>query len=359
MRTAAAVLSFVLALALLPVQPVTATVAATAGTTAATTAATRTAASALPGGKSTFVVSQGHLQAASRQNWVRLGTYRFAANGTVSAALYLWWQRFPKARQRTGTVPDPSCTTKAGGVASRPRGCEVLTAGGYTGGPSETRTGTYTLAGNVLTIRWKIAQTWTEQWYVRTSPDGRLARLDLKGSSLATHGYGYGSNAAIGTRRAMSSVRAFPGSLRQDLTSWASGTLVNSANQPFGHSSFRACKSTTSCLTYLQPSSRGACQKSGGCPKYGGGTRANVSSIQYYLTTISKSDRRDTLWHWCTCLAMERGEFCYTGNSHVKPLMQIIDDTGAFRGWVGAEASFSTGSRATDMLAVLRISDFR
>ncbi|MEU6740907.1 hypothetical protein [Streptosporangium sandarakinum] len=342
MRTAAAILSFVLAITVLPARPAIAAVSA----------------SPLPGGKTTYVISQGHLKAASQQNWVRLGSYRFAADGTVSAALYLWWQRHPKARQRTGTVPDPSCTTRAGGVASRPRACEVLTAGGFTGAPDESRTGTYTVAGNVLTIRWKIAQTWTEQWYVRPSPDGRLARLDLKQSTLATHGYGYGSNAALGTRRAMSSVKAFPGSLRQDLTSWAGGELVTSGNQPFGHSAFRSC-ATTSCLTYLQPSSRGACQKSGGCPRYGGGTRSDVSSIQYYLTMISKADRRDTLWHWCTCLAMERGEFCYTGNSHVKPLMQIIDDTGAFRGWVGAEASFSTGSRAADMLAVLRISDFR
>ncbi|MCK2215996.1 hypothetical protein MF672_019665 [Actinomadura sp. ATCC 31491] len=351
MRTAAAILSFVLAITLLPVQP------ATAATT--TAAATAPAAARLPGGKTTFVVSQGHLKTSSRQNWVRLATYRFATDGTVSAAGYLWWQRHPTARQRTGTVPDPSCTTKAGGSGTRPRACEVLTAGGFTGAPGERRTGTYSVAGGVLTIRWKIAQTWTEQWYVRSAPDGRLARLDLKHSTLATHGYGYGSNAAAGTRRAMTSVRAFRGSLRQDLTSWASGKLVTSAGQPFGHSAFRACAATTSCLTYLQPSSRGACQKSGGCPKYGGGTRANVSSIQYYLTTISTSDRRDTLWHWCTCLAMERHEFCYTGNSHVKPLMQIIDDTGAFRGWVGVEASFSTGSRATDMLAVLRISDFR
>ncbi|NUW36013.1 hypothetical protein HTZ77_32025 [Nonomuraea sp. SMC257] len=349
MRTAAAILSFLLAVTLLPAGPATAATPATAAVSAAS----------LPGGRTTFVVSQGFLKASSQQNWVRLGTYRFAANGTVSAAMYLWWQRHPQARQRTGTVPDPSCTTRAGGRQSRARTCEVLTAGGFTGAPGESRTGTYTVAGDVLTIRWNIAQTWTEQWYVRTSSDGKLARLDLKRSTLATNGYGYGSNAATSTRRAMSSVRAFPGSLRQDLTSWASGKLVTSGNQPFGHSAFRACAATTSCLTYLQPSSRGACQKSGGCPRYGGGTRANISSIQYYLTTISKSDRRDTLWHWCTCLAMERGEFCYTGNSHVKPLMQIIDDTGAFRGWVGVEASFSTGSRATDMLAVLRISDFR
>lgn len=361
MRTAAAILSFILAITLPPAVPAGAVPAAAPAAVPAPAAAPASAAAlaALPGGKSTYVVSQGHLKASSQQNWLRLGNYRFAANGTVSASLYLWWQRNPKARQRTGTRPDPSCTTKAGGSASKPRACEVLTAGGFTGAPDESRTGTYTVAGDVLTIRWKIAQKWTEQWNVRRSPDGKLARLDLKSSSLATHGYGYGSNASFGTRRAMTSVKAFPGSLRQDLTSWASGKMVNSLNQPFGLSAFRACAATTSCLTYLQPSSRGACQKSGGCPKYGGGTRANVSSIQYYLTMISKTDRRDTLWHWCTCLAMERGQFCYTGNSHVKPLMQIIDDSGAFRGWVGAEASFSTGSRATDMLAVLRISDFR
>ncbi|MGV9304186.1 MULTISPECIES: hypothetical protein [unclassified Nonomuraea] len=314
---------------------------------------------ALPGGKATYVVSQGHLKAASSQNWVRLGSYRFAADGTVTAALYLWWQRHPEARQPTGNTPDSGCTTRAGGSRSLPRTCEVLTAGGFTGSPDENRTGTYTVSGNVVSIRWKIAQTWTEQWYVRPSPDGALARLDLKSSTLATHGYGYGSNAALGTRRAMSSVKAFAGTLRQDLTSWAGGRIVATGGQRFAHSSFRACADTTWCLTYLQPSSAGACQKSGGCPRYGGGTKANVSSIQYYLTKISNSDRRDTLWHWCTCLAMERGEFCYTGNSHVKPLMQIIDDKGAFRGWVGAEASFSTGSRGADMLAVFRITDFR
>src|SRR5690242_7599212 len=169
MRTAAAILSSILAISILPVQPATA--------------------ASLPGGKTTFVISQGHLKAASQQNWLRLGNYRFATNGTVSASMYLWWQRHPQARQRTGTVPDSSCTTKAGGKQSRPRTCEVLTAGGFTGAPDESRTGTYTMSGNVLTIRWQIAQTWTEQWYVQTSPDGKLARLDLKQSTLATNGY--------------------------------------------------------------------------------------------------------------------------------------------------------------------------
>ncbi|MFD1540810.1 hypothetical protein [Nonomuraea guangzhouensis] len=316
--------------------------------------------SALPGGKANFVVSQGFLRAASTQNWVRLGTYQFKTNGTVSANGYLWWQRNPEGRQATGVVPDSSCATKAGGKSTRVRACDVLTAPGYTGAPDESRTGTYTVAGGVVSIRWKINQTWTEQWRVRMSPDGKLAQLQFAKSTLATHGYGYGSNASLSTRRAMSSVRAFPGALRQDLTSWSGNHIVNSANQPFSQSSFRGCATTTWCLTYLQPASKGACQKSGGCPNYGGGTKANVSSIQYYLTKISNTDRRDTMWHWCTCLAMERKTFCYSGNSHMKPLMQIIDDSGAFRGWVGAEASFYPGGpRTKDMMSVFRLTDFR
>ncbi|MDP4502476.1 hypothetical protein [Nonomuraea turcica] len=317
--------------------------------------------SALPGGKANFVISQGFLRAGSTQNWVRLGTYQFKANGTVSASTYLWWQRNPEGRQATGVVPDSSCSTKAGGSSSRVRACDVLTAGGFTGAPDESRTGTYSMAGNVVSIRWKIAQTWTEKWRVQLSPDGKLARLQFAAGTLATHGYGYGSNSSFATRRAMSSVRTFAGALRQDLVSWSGQRIVNSANQPFKPGAFRGCSTTTSCLTYLQPSSANACQKSGGCPNVGGGTKANISSIQYYLVKLSNNDRRDTMWHWCTCLAMERKQFCYSGNSHMKPLLQIIDDSGAFRGWVGAEASFypGSGTRAKDMMAVFRITDFR
>ncbi|MEV1243539.1 hypothetical protein ACIBO2_10235 [Nonomuraea sp. NPDC050022] len=327
--------------------------------TVASSASAAPSQSSLPGGKANFVVSQGFLRAGSTQNWVRLGTYQFKAGGTVSANTYLWWQRNPEGRQKTGVVPDSSCATKAGGSSTRVRACDVLTAAGFTGAPDESRTGTYTVAGDVLSIRWKIAQTWTEKWRVKLSPDGKLAQLQFAGSSLATNGYGYGSNASLTTRRAMSSVRAFSGTLKQDLVSWAGNHIVKSDGQVFKQSSFRNCATTTWCLTYLQPSSPGACQKSGGCPNVGGGTKANVSSIQYYLVKVSNRDRRDTLWHWCTCLAMEAKQFCYSGNSHIKPLEQIIDDSGAFRGWVGAEASFYSGVRTKDMMAVFRVSDFR
>ncbi|MFF0450727.1 hypothetical protein ACFYT4_30805 [Streptomyces sp. NPDC004609] len=327
-----------------------------------------TAAVERPGDKANFVVSLGSLRDNSRENWTRLGTYTFDTTGTVTARMYLWNQKTPVARDVTGTTPDLSCATGSGTSTTHVRRCETLTAGGFMAAPAETRTGTYTTrtdaaGAQIVHITWQIAQTWTEEWTVRPSADGTLVRLDYKYNSLATHGYGYGSNAEFTTRRPMGTVQAFPGTLKQDLVSWAKDKVGTSNGQTFQHRQFRTCTTETHCLTYVQPSSTAACQKTGGCPNYGGGTAANVTSIQYHLQKISSYDRRDSLWHWCTCLAMERNEFCYTGNSHVKPMLQIIDDNGNFHGWVGAEASFYPSSagdpRYHDMLSTFRITDFR
>jgi hypothetical protein len=320
-------------------------------------------AAALPGGKANFVITQGFLDSSSLENWVRLGNYQFSTDGTVLARTYLWWQRYPEARIGTGTTPDSSCSTTAGSSLSQVRTCEVLTAGGFRSSPEETRTGTFTYSNGVVSISWQISQTWNEEWYLTLSADGKLAKLDYKYNTLARYGYGYGSNAALTTRRAMSTVLAFPGTLKLDQAGWANGQISTVTGQTFGLSSFRQCTSTTWCLTYHQPSSAAACQAAGGCPNYGGGTAADDSSIEYYLVMVSSGDRRDTMWHWCRCLAKERGEFCYTGNSHVKPMYQVIDDDGAFHGWVGAEASFynspSADPRAHDQLSVFRMADFR
>ncbi|MFC0534047.1 hypothetical protein [Phytohabitans kaempferiae] len=329
------------------------------------------AAVSLPGGHANYVVTLGHLANNFRANWVRLGTYQFRTDGTVTARMWVWSQTTPVARVGTGATPDGSCSTTAGSSTSKVRTCQILTAGGFTSAASETRNGTFTtytqnvggVPTQVVSVSWQVGQAWTDEWYVRGDANGLLSRLDFKYNTKALYGYGYGSNAGLSERRAMSSVLAFPGVLKQDLVSWSKDQVGQSHGQTFGHTAFRGCDVTTQCLTYLQPSSSGACQASGGCPTYGGGTSYNITSIQYYLVKMSSYDRRDNLWHWCTCLALERNEFCYTGNSHVKPMLQIIDDLGAFRGWVGAEASFYPSSsgdpRYSDMISVFRLTDFR
>lgn len=71
---------------------------------------------------------------------------------------------------------------------------------------------------------------------------------------------------------------------------------------------------------------------------------------------MAAAPRRRRTAERCTGLAMERSEKCCTGNSQVKPVLQVIDDSGTFRGWIGVEASFwpngGPNPRASDMLSV-------
>lgn len=65
--------------------------------------------------------------------------------------------------------------------------------------------------------------------------------------------------------------------------------------------------------------------------------------------------------HWRTGNADGRGEYCYTGNSHVKPMMEIIDSAGVLHGWVGVEASINQTSPSQgamgDDIGVFAIAD--
>ncbi|MFM9555616.1 MULTISPECIES: hypothetical protein [Streptomyces] len=299
----------------------------------------------LPGGRDDFVVAMGRL-APGTGNWTRLGTYHFDPSGTVTAQMYRWEQtRRPKpARVPVGATPDTRC---APGTRDKPgsRPCSVMTAAGFTGAAPEVRRGTFELragAGSIVHIAW--TSRWKEEWSVE--PRRGLASLTFRNSGAATHGYAYGSNAELSTRRAMSSVHAYPQDLPLDGWSWAGGDVTRMKKGNFGQSGYRACRNPSWCMTRYQPSST-AC----GCRE---------TSIQYYLARVSAHDRRDTWWHWCTCLASAHGALCHGGNSHVKPLLQILDDDGEFRGWVGVEASFypydsEAAARPQHMLGVLRL----
>jgi hypothetical protein len=92
------------------------------------------------------------------------------------------------------------------------------------------------------------------------------------------------------------------------------------------------------------------------------GDSPSEATINYYLAQFA-GDRRNAYEHWFRCLGYrpETGQLCYKLNSHVKPLLQVIDDAGRFRGWVGAETSYYTkhdgqsdGSPAQDTLNIIK-----
>lgn len=295
-------------------------------------------AAGLPLGKAHYAVAVGGLSTSSTANWVRLGMYDFSTDGTVSERHYHWSQRTRVTRVNTDFLA-AGCPT---------RDCVVKTAGGYQStGAQQTLTGTYAVTGDRVRITWSGGQ-WEE--FTLTSTDGgALADLELVGNNFgATYGFGAGSNAAWSARVPMSRIAAVYGPsfihryyLWKTTDSHTTPYIDHGDGNPFWVANWSVCNGGQ-CLGALTD---------------GGG------SSQYYVSPANSptGHRRDTLWHWHTSLADNRGEYCYTGNSHVKPMLQIVDDNGAFHGWIGVEASLnqtvpSQGAYADD-IGIFRIED--
>ncbi|SDM81051.1 hypothetical protein [Allokutzneria albata] len=283
---------------------------------------------------SRFVVAIGGLNTASSANWVRLANYSLTASGTVSESHFHWSQKDRVKRSYTG-VTGKNCVARA---------CQVQTANGFqAGSPPRKLSGKYTLNGSVLRVTWDSAG-W-EEWTVSQPIAGKLTKLSFRASSFkATHGYGYGSDAKWDQRASMAKIaaadhNAFEHQYHLWKTDAGKPYLDQGSGSPFWQRDWKTCASSR-CLGGKTP------------------------TTQYYLSTANATanDRRDTIWHWRTALADGRGEHCYTGNSHVKPLMQIIDSDGNFHGWVGVEASLNQTSPAqgtdADDIGVFRISRY-
>lgn len=288
----------------------------------------------LPGGMANFSVAVGKVDAASRANWQRLGTYVFKADGTVSERHWHWTQRRREVRSYTGV--------QASGCPSRD--CDIQTAHGFQSKSAPQQlAGKFAVSGDVVKVTWSDG-LW-EEWTISQPMERKLAKLSFKASSFgASHGFGYGSNAGLDKRASMKDVAAVDhGKLRHEYYLWKTDAnnkpyVDSGAGAPFWMQDWSLC---------------------GGGKCLGGETS---KPTEYYLSAPNASvvDRRDTIWHWVRQLADDRDEYCYTGNSHVKPMLQIIDSDGGFHGWVGAEASLSQTSPGTnaDDVGLFEISEF-
>ncbi|MFJ6837183.1 hypothetical protein [Streptomyces sp. NPDC091209] len=336
--------------ALAAVVALLATMLATAGPARAVTP--------LPGGKANWVVSVGYLNLATAnnyRNWVRLGYYAFQPDGTVTTNYWTWNQREQPQRVNAMTA-DCGAEVPA---------CAVRTVDGFTDDPMGGYQGTfdYTSDGH-LAVTWTrtaagtaLAQPVTERWNVTTGlADGRAARITsptfygaygndveipAQGtfSTYANFGVGYGSNASLdrASRATMSQLVDDP---RYNAEPYRGAFVVAKASSSdpatrtgivgregsggtwsFGAASnpWKPC-ATSPCMGWLQPNTSCA-----------GTDKDRVR----YLGEIG-GGRRNTEEYWCQSLA--QGQACYAYNSHPRPMLQIIDDSGEFQGWVGVEA---------------------
>ncbi len=295
----------------------------------------------LPLEKTNFAVAIGGLDAASTTNWVRLGQYTFAADGTVSAQDWYWSQRIRVRRASTG-VPAENC---AG------RDCTVLTAAGWqTTETAQEQRGTYTVANDSLNVTWTDGQH--EDWKISSLAGGKLSGIELTGNNFgATLGFGNGSNAPW-TARVPATViaaaqhaelvhRYYLWKTRYSPETGYTGYIDHGDGAPFWVRKWNRCDGDQ-CLGAQTTSNAGA------------------THTAYYISPADApaGHRRDALWHWHIELADARNEDCYTGNSHVKPMIQVVDDDGGFHGWVGVEASLNQSTKAgvnDDDIGIFRI----
>jgi len=293
------------------------------------------AAESAPGGMHRFVVTIGKVDPSVSTNWNRLGMYSFSSTtNEVTESHWHWTQRERVARSYTG-VRAANCGA---------RNCNVQTGNGFQSASAPERLhGTYTVSGSVLRITWD-SKVW-EEWGVTMVAGGKLAKLTLIANSFgATHGFGYGSDAAWTTRASMSQIAS---------ADWTS--LIHT---------YYVWKTDANRVPYVDHGTGGAFWYRHYTVCTGSTCAAGrTEKAQYYLSLPNPTakDRRTTLWHWFTANADNRGEYCYTGNSHVKPLLQIIDSDGVFHGWVGVETSINQAvpsqGAAADDIGILVIAD--
>jgi hypothetical protein len=306
----------------------------------------------LPLDKQNWVVSVAGFRTDAYRNYIRLGYLVFSPTGnTVEHNFWTWNQADRPLPVNSGDVH--YCGDYAPGTNPR-NNCPIRTAPGFTGDPNGRMTGVYrydatSADAGTATITWTRSTldgtTSTvdlqETWQVSSARTG-LGKMTLASSGYSlTHGIAYGSNAPLdaASKAPMSEIRT------RTETFWLEGASWNN-NQikihPRGLDSGLTMNSWVpcddgSCLGYVQYNA--GCAESSCCQPDDQACKDRLKASgnrRFYYMTGQFGGRRNTYEYWCECLSYEQ---CYAYNSHVKPLLQVVDDAGRFQGWVGAEVS--------------------
>lgn len=279
------------------------------------------AASALPGGRANYVVSVigGKVNAIA----VRLATYRFRTDGTVTEQFWSWRQDSITGDHNNLWAKPSSGYTTAGCRYT----CPIRTPIGFQSGRSGTRvTGTWTTAPDgTIAIRW-TPTSGLERWRVDTSA-GNVAVARLVTGDPAARGWAIGSNAALDRAvdiRAIYAANRIYGPLAQNAYGSPTQNLYVGWHAP----DYRLC-------------GNGLCMQ--GVGNTASDKRTWFSS---YIAANPARDGRKVFWNnqTGTVQQMEQpGSNCISANGggHTDALLQALDDSGRFVGWVGVEASLN------------------
>ena len=317
----------------------------------------------LPGGKANYVVAVGGLstQRIDPGVWVRIGYYVFSTDGAVT---HTYWRLDDHpARVDTKIVGDCPPSVEQ---PDRPPSCVIQTLQGFNAPASGTMYGRFNYYKKRLHITWlrtrkgDLRRPLQELWNVE--PKGALARIvssnfSGRGTAVtvpskpsfssysATVGVGWGSNAAL---------RSVPFPMVQQQSpaltqTWVGWQGIHKGRSPVSRArasfdllrGWNLCTNGAPCMLVMDHNTNGCDWRNNGKTP----PDPVLDGRAWYLGDLG-AGRRNTMAFWCTTHVPDpKNLTCYRANNHVRALMQIVDDHGLFRGWVGTEVSISVNPK--------------
>lgn len=305
-----------------------ATVTAAAGVLAASLCAqtalapvSGAATTGLPGGRRTYVIAM--MDGKAKALAVRLASYQFATNGTVTETYWAWSQSgISGSGNARWTKPSSGYRTTGCRYT-----CPVRTPVGFQkGAKPHVFTGRWSMeSASVLAIRWSASYP-VERWQLDTSRPGTVGARLLSARN-GGRGWGVGSNAPAGKGVSLSQVYA---------SGWITG--------PFAENSY----SPTSKNVWIGWSARDyALCSTGTCLQ--GTKMTGADRRQWYHSYFAANpavDGRKVYWNNQTGVVAQLESpksvcISASGGGHTNALLQALDDDGRFAGFVGVEASLN------------------
>lgn len=316
-RTATFILMMAVAAVLLPISVLA---------PSAQAAQVTTTAASLPGGRSTYVVSL--MGGTNLHMYSYLATYLFSTNGSVTKRYWYWRQDSISGYSNAARWKPATGYTTSGCR----RVCPVRTPLGFQPGTSpRTAPGTWKIdAYGHLKVQWTA--TAYETWRMNSSQPGftTLTIMTAYQSEQIQKGWAFGSNASPDRGASLAQVYA----TRQIIGPLATNAYAVPTKYYSGQS-------------FYWP---GYSQCAGGrCLEANTNTAADKRSwYNSYIAGNPAVDGRKNYWNSQSGSVMQAenpGSVCIGyGGGHTNAALQIIDDSGRIRGWIGAEASFDRRS---------------
>lgn len=300
-------------------------------------------AAGLPGGKSQFVLSfmgyrtQGAKDPSSAFN--RVSEITFNTNGTLTERYWSW-----NAQMAPVVNSAKANRVQVGTTTGCSKACGVFAPVSFDKAGS-TRTGTWrqdSISGKAYAVIYWDA-TGTRETYEIKTIDPTLTELSLTSHThsnvVRAVGRAYGSNykGAGVTPQSIGKVALNPpasmGDTNLHTKRWGAGTYMQQ-KQPIDMGNFKPCSTASNCLV--------------------AGDRVGSTWLQYMhfqpgtrkVTWYNMIVHKDNTPTPTECIRNDRG-------GHQWAMLQVIDDSGKFRGLVGAEASLYGRADASNYVAMI------